>query len=247
MKTIAVISFMILIGLTSLSAQQQSSFYPTQRGNFVIGSRIGFSTSKSNIDIQSTSGSVSGDGGSASQFNLSPSIGYFLGTNFVLGIGADWLRTTSQGGVDLAGGSGDSPERSENDNILFGPFMRFYIPSGESKAWFLDGTVGFGNSRNQFVENAETQIIDNSLLSVSVGPGFTIFASDGIAIEALAKYNFVKSDSNINVGEINRQSTTWTNALDFSVGINFYFGAAKPVVVNPQQGAVPFNSNNLFR
>jgi hypothetical protein len=96
MKTIASIIAMILItGLENLAAQEaSSSINPTQRGNFIIGSRIGFSTSKSSIDVQSTTGSVKGDGGSASQLNLSPGIGYFLGENFAIGISMDWLRTT---------------------------------------------------------------------------------------------------------------------------------------------------------
>lgn len=244
MKTIAAILFMILITFGGLLAQQ-SNFYPTQRGNFMIGSSMGFSISKSSIDIQSNTGSVQGDGGRASQFNLSPSIGYFLGQNFVMGIGMDWLRTTSTAGVDLGGDVAAAAVRSENDNLLFGPFMRYYVPSGENKAYFLDATVGFGNSRNQFVENNETQIIDNSLLSIGVGPGFTIFASDGIALEALVKYNFAKSDSQINVGEISRTSVTWTNALDFSVGIRYYFGGVRPTAA--AQPAKPLNSGSLYR
>ncbi|WP_373548250.1 hypothetical protein [Haliscomenobacter sp.] len=243
MKTIAAILFMILIAFGGLSAQQ-SNFYPTQRGNFMIGSSMGFSISKSSIDVQSNTGSVQGDGGRASQFNLSPSIGYFLGQNFVMGIGMDWLRTTSTAGVDL-GDATVPPVRSENDNLLFGPFVRYYIPSGENKAYFLDATIGFGNSRNQFIENKETQIIDNSLLSIGVGPGFTIFASDGIALEALVKYNFAKSDSQINVGEISRTSVTWTNALDFSVGIRYYFGGVRPAAA--QQQPIPLNSGSLYR
>lgn len=127
-------------------------------------------------------------------------------------------------------------------------YEKFYNENYRShplKAYFLDATVGFGNSRNQFVENNETQIIDNSLLSIGVGPGFTIFASDGIALEALVKYNFAKSDSQINVGEISRTSVTWTNALDFSVGIRYYFGGVRPTAA--AQPAKPLNSGSLYR
>ena len=69
-------------------------------------------------------------------------------------------------------------------------------------------------------------------------------AAETIALEALAKYNFAKSDSQINVGDINRTSITWTNALDFSVGIRYYFGGVRPTAAQP---AVPLNSGNLFR
>jgi hypothetical protein len=66
-----------------------------------------------------------------------------------------------------------------------------------------------------------------SLLTIGVGPGFTIYSKNGLALEALVKYNFARSNSEINVQDINRISKTWTNAVDFSVGIQYYFGGFK--------------------
>ena len=199
------------------------SVQPTRRGNFVIGSRIGFSTAKSSIDVQSATGSVKGDGGSSYQFNLAPGIGYFFADNFVIGISMDWLKTNSSTGVDLSGGT-TAPQKSNNNNILFGPFMRYFISTGDDKAFFLGTTVGFGNSKNEFTANDATQSINNSLLTIGVGPGFTIYSKNGLALEALVKYNFAKSNSSIDVQGIQRTSKTWTNAVDFSVGLQYYFG-----------------------
>jgi hypothetical protein len=64
-------------------------------------------------------------------------------------------------------------------------------------------------------------------LTIGVGPGFTIYSKNGLALEALVKYNFARSNSEINVQDINRISKTWTNAVDFSVGIQYYFGGFK--------------------
>lgn len=217
----------LILSMMAVSAMAQVTLLqPTQRGNFVIGSRIGFSTAKSSVDVQSTTGSIKGDGGSSSQFNLSPGIGYFFAKNFVVGISMDWLKTHSSTGVDLNGGT-LAPQKSENNNVLFGPFIRYFFPTGEDKAFFLGTTVGFGNSKNQFISNNSTQTINNSLLTIGVGPGFTIYSKNGLALEALVKYNFARSNSEINVQDINRISKTWTNAVDFSVGIQYYFGGFK--------------------
>lgn len=220
----------LILSLFAVSAMAQVTLLqPTQRGNFVIGSRIGFSTAKSSVDVQSTTGSIKGDGGSSSQFNLSPGIGYFFAQNFVVGISMDWLKTNSTTGVDLNGGT-LAPQKSENNNVLFGPFIRYFFPSGEDKAFFLGTTLGFGNSKNQFISNNNTQTIDNSLLTIGVGPGFTIYSKNGLALEALVKYNFARSNSEINVQDINRISKTWTNAVDFSVGMQYYFGGFKAAI-----------------
>lgn len=225
MKKLIISSALSLFAFVAF-AQNLSVSQPTQQGNFVIGSRIGFSTAKSKVDVQSTGTSIKGDGGSSAQFNLAPGIGYFFLDNFALGIGMDWLKTNSSTGVDLNGGTA-APQKSDNNNILFGPFIRYFIPVGEDKAFFIGTTVGFGNSKNQFTADNKTQSIDNSLLTIGVGPGFTIYSKNGLALEALVKYNYARSNSEIDVQGVKRVSKTWTNAVDFSVGLQYYFGGFK--------------------
>jgi hypothetical protein len=211
----------------TVSAQVTLS-QPTQRGNFVIGTRLGFSSAKSTVDVQSSTGSIKGDGGSSYQLNFSPGIGYFITNNFVIGVGMDMVRTNSKTGVDLTGGTA-TPQESNNNNALFGPFLRYFIPFGDDKAFFIGTTLGFGNSKNQFTGSNKTQSINTSLLSIGVGPGFTIYSSNGLALEALVKYNFANSESKIDVQGIQRTSKTWTNAVDFSVGVQYYFGGFRAV------------------
>ena len=213
------------IFVTVAMAQAISSEF-TQRGNFVIGSRLGFATSKSTVDVQTATGTLKGDGGTNSQFNLSPNIGYFLVNNFVIGIAMDWLKTSSSNGIDLTGAP-TIPQKSSNNLVLFGPFIRYFIPVGDDKSFFIGSTLGLGNSKNQFIANNQTQTINNSLLNVGVGPGFTIFSSNGLALEALVKYNFAKSKTEVEIQNVKRTSNTITNALDFSVGLQYYFRGFK--------------------
>jgi outer membrane protein W len=222
MKKVVILLTFCIFAL--FATAQVTIIQPTQRGNFVIGSRIGFSTAKSTIEVTSATGSVKGDGGSSAQFNFAPAIGYFFANNIVLGIGMDWLNTRSKTGVDIDGGTEPSQE-TNNNNILFGPFVRYFIPTGDDNAFFVGTSVSFGNSKNEFTgSNNETQSINNSLLTIGVGPGFTIYSNNGLALEALVKYNFAKSDSEIDIQGIKRTSQSWTNAVDFSIGLQYYFG-----------------------
>jgi Outer membrane protein beta-barrel domain len=193
-KLIISIMSMISLGAAAQTVQTASiiGIQPTRRGNFVVGSRIGFSTAKSSVDVQSSAGSIKGDGGSSSQFNISPGIGYFFIDHLVIGISMDWLATHSSTGVDLSGGTAVA-QQSDNNNLLFGPFMRYFLPIDAEKAFFIGTTVGFGNSRNQFIADTKVQTINNNLFTVGVGPGFTIYSHNGLALEALAKYNFANS------------------------------------------------------
>lgn len=218
-----VITTLVLSMITMAAIAQVAVTKPTQRGNFVVGTRIGLGSSKSTVEVETASGTVKGDGGTASQFNLAPNLGYFLANNFVMGIGMDWLRTSSSSGIDVNGGSTGS-QRASNNVVLFGPFARYFIPIMDDKAFFIGSSLGFGNSKNQFTANNQTQSINTSLLNWGVGPGFTIFARNGLALETLVKYNFIKSKSEIDVQSVKRTSTTWTNAVDFSVGLQYYFG-----------------------
>jgi Outer membrane protein beta-barrel domain len=224
------IAFLTLSMCVIAVSAQVTFSQPTQRGNFVIGTRLGFSSAKSTVDVQSATGSIKGDGGSSYQLNIAPGIGYFIANNFVIGVGMDLIRTNSKSGVDLTGGTSTSQE-SNNNNVLFGPFIRYFIPFGDDKAFFIGSTVGFGNSKNQFTAGSTTQSINTSLLTIGVGPGFTIYSSNGLALEALVKYNFANSNSKIDVQGIQRTSKTWTNAIDFSVGVQYYFGGFRAATV----------------
>ena len=144
----------------------------------------------------------------------------------------DWLRTTSKTGIDVSGGA-EPPQESSNNNIFFGPFVRYFIPYRDDQAFFIGSSVSFGNSRNQFIgRDNVTQSINTNLLTIGVGPGFTIYSNNGLALEALVKYNFVKNDSDIDVQGIKRTSQSWTNAVDFSVGLQYYFGGFKAATIN---------------
>lgn len=218
-KLITLFAFLLVTALT----MAQTTLQPTKRGNFVIGTRMGFSAAKASVDVQSSTGSIKGDGGTSVQLNLSPAIGYFFANNFVIGVGMDLFSLSSSSGIDVTGND-SPPQDSRNNNVLFGPFVRYFFPVSDDQAFFIGSALGFGSSKNRYTADNETQTINNTLLSVGVGPGFTIYSNKGLALETLVKYNFAKSKSEIDVQGVRRVSETWSNGVDFSVGLQYYFG-----------------------
>lgn len=227
---IAQTDFMATTPTASQPIQQTAgNFLHTTRGNFMIGTGIGFSTSDSEVNVNTQNGSFSGDGGSSTQLNFSPSIGYFFANNFAFGVGMDLIASRTSSQTDIT--DPNSPEQSSrNSNVLFGPFARWYVGVSDDKAFFLGSTLGFGSSRDQY--NSATggdQTINNNIITVGVGPGFTVFSNSGLALEALVKYNYARSKSDIRIDDVARESLTRTHAFDFSVGLQYYFGGVRTI------------------
>jgi hypothetical protein len=148
---------------------------------------------------------------------VSPSLGYFLLDNFTLGIGLDYTSSSETRAGEA---------KTKDSDLLFGPFARFYFPFGD-KAIFLQGNFGFGNSSDNFNDGTGTQNINTNILAVGAGPGFTIFSNDAIGLEALVKYNYARSKFDIDLGGVKTSTTTKTNQIALSLGIQIYFAGLK--------------------
>lgn len=200
-----------------------ASAQPTERGNFLIGTRVGFSTAVSRLKVESPSFNYDGEGSRTSQFNIAPAIGYFVTRNFAVGVGMSYssYRSSDPSSADSTSREDDS----YSSNLLFGPFARIYLPISEDNAFILGSIAGFGNTVNQVKVNDVTQTIRTDLTSLGVAGGFTVFSQGGISLEALVIYSFDRSRNSLNLQGIQRKTTTWTNALNFSFGLQYYFGA----------------------
>ena len=121
-------------------------------------------------------------------------------------------------------------EKELDSDLLFGPFIRYYFPVASDMAFFLESTLGFGSSNSSTTLDGVDQDLTTNVLAVGIGPGFTIFSSQAIGIEAGMKYNFARSNADFSAGGESINVLTRTNQFDFSVGLQFYFtrGRLKP-------------------
>jgi hypothetical protein len=203
--------FSVLILSVLLVPVAQGQF--TDRGRFLLGSAVGFATNSSTTSLSNAAETEPKN----TQWNVSPSIGYFLFDNFTLGIGLDYTSSSeTRAGED----------KTKDADLLFGPFARYYFPFGD-KAIFLQSNFGFGNSSDNLTVGGVKQNINTNILAVGVGPGFTIFSNDGIGIEALVKYNYARSKFDIDLAGVKTTTTTKTNQIALSLGIQVYFSGLK--------------------
>lgn len=218
-NTLASILFFLLA--TTMVAMAQ----PTERGNFLIGTRVGFSTAVSRLKVESPTLNYDGEGARTSQFNIAPNIGYFITRNFALGIGMSYSSYRSSDPSSVISDTTGRDDDTYSSNLLFGPFARIYLPVSADNAFILGGIAGFGNTVNQIKIDTETQTIRTDLTSLGLAGGFTVFSQGGISLEALVIYSFDRSRNSLNLQNVVRKTTTWTNALNFSFGLQYYFGA----------------------
>ena len=211
----AILAFPFLLSHSNLTAQNES----LQRGNFAIGSGIGYTNSVT--DIQITNGSTTHQGGNnIFQLHLTPSIGYFLGNNFVVGLGMDYLVNSSK---DNNQGNNIGTERTSDTKLLFGPYSRIYFPFAGDQAFFFGAVYGYGRSETQITTDGEAQIVNTTLTTLGAGPGYSIFSNRRVALEAQAKYNYGASRNVFSVDGINQTTRTITTAWDFVLGMHLYF------------------------
>ncbi len=142
--------FLLLLSVSILVHAQ------TEKGTVMVGGSLGLKT---------------GDG--ASEFNLNPNIGFFVGNNFALG-GFVNFATAKTGEIS-------------STNFGIGPFARYYIGNTNTKPFivtefdYLTTTIKSGDQK--FNANGYGFLF---------GLGFAAFVNSTVAIEGITGYNYNK-------------------------------------------------------
>ena len=127
------------------------------------------------------------------------------------------------------GNSNQRTHKTDDSDLLFGPFARYYFQAGDNVAFFLVGNFGFGNSRDEQVVGETTQKIETNVFAVGTGPGLTVYSKGGFGIEAILKYNYARSNFDTTIGGVNTSTKTRTNQFSLALGIQYYFGGFQGV------------------
>ena len=209
--------YCILLFVLSLVSWTFSVGQVTDKGNFSIGSTIGFSSASSKVTQENeSSGTSEVTRPNSSQINIAPSVGYFILDDFAIGISMDY---TFNNVVE------EGEEKVKDSDLLFGPFARYYLPLGDDMAFILEANVGFGNATDVANINGDNQSIKANIFAFGVGPGFTIISGEAIGLEALIKYNYARGNFDTQIAGVHQKTTSITNQFDFSIGLQFYFSS----------------------
>lgn len=211
----------LLLGAATMNAQNNVACL--SKGNFAIGTRLGFSSATTNISVDAPNAVAASGGNTSTQISVTPTIGYFFARNFVVGMGMDYIANASR---DNDAGTSAGTEKTSDSKLLFGPYARYYIPVADDQAFFIGAVSGFGNSDTQVQVNGDNQTVRTNLTNIGIGPGYSIFANNCISMDAQIKYNYGTSRNSVNVAGVTSTTRTNTNAWDFVVGFHYYFTRA---------------------
>jgi outer membrane protein len=158
-----------------------------------------------------------------SSYSISPTIGYFLIDNLVVGAGVNFS------GFKATGSSpSEFPSESESKGrgISFAPFVRYYFNTGRIKP-YVGGSVGFGSNKarnestiiingvSNFAENERKQ---RSTEYTATG-GVAIFLTKYISVDTGVQYNNSTFNRDLNNGD---ESESTSSRINLTGGISVY-------------------------
>ncbi|MVM29934.1 outer membrane beta-barrel protein [Spirosoma sp. HMF4905] len=190
--------FTVLLLLIQLSVKAQ-----TQKGRWNAGVSIGqFSYQKDDV-----SNSFSG--------SISPTVGYFVATNFLLGIGVPLSYSTQNY-------SGYSIIRNEHAiSIGASPFARYYVGSSKLKPYVgISYSLSHANFHNENSLNTPSESnSESNSTTLTPSLGLAYFLNQNISLDAQLGYNWYSSKETL----FGSSSYTYRNAT-LGIGFNIFFG-----------------------
>lgn len=198
MKRIFLITALFALGIFGTANAQ------LQEGTFMLGADIG--SGIVGIGSNGLFGFNFGlNEGAGYSLGISPKVGYFTSDNFMLGAIANLGFTKS---AETTGGQ-------STKTTVYGiqALSRYYVSPGEA------GIENFTNSGRFFLEAnagiAGINIKDGNTtngFAFGVGPGYSYFISNTVALETSLKYN----------GLVGGGNTTYQNSLGLNLGVQVF-------------------------
>jgi hypothetical protein len=160
-----ILVFFALAGFTQAFAQ-------FEQGRMMVGGAVDLNSYGSTSVNGNTSTKVS----RTTHFGLSPTFGYFVVNNFVVG-----------GSLTL--GSSVTKYKTQNDkftssSFVIGPFARYYFDN-----FFVHGSAGIGISRSRFKGDRGQGVTTHNVSQLDLGGGYAFFLNDNVTFEPQLGFN----------------------------------------------------------
>jgi len=185
-----------MVVLGSALAQAQ-----TEKGRWTVGAQVG-----------NLSYSGSGEPFRTRQFSasLSPSAGYFLARNLVIGASVPISYSHQSSSV-----SGQGQAKGEVFGIGLAPFARYYFGTARLRP-FVNASVGFQQfwTSSTGFNSTETNRSSTNFTSYSAGAGAAYFINNTVSLDASLNYTnyFGSASANLN------------GSLGLNIGFRLFFG-----------------------
>lgn len=197
MKKILLLSTLFIMGFTGIANAQ------IEQGNLMLGSDIGSGL------VSNTSNGLFGlnfglNEGAGYNLGISPKVGYFVKDNFLLGavVNLGFAKSAKNRGIS-----------TQTTTYGVQALTRYYLSPGEKGVdnllkegrFFMEATAGIAGVN---VKNGAT----TNGFAFGVGPGYSYFVSNTVALETSLKYN----------GLVGGGNTTYQHALGLNFGVQVF-------------------------
>lgn len=188
----------------------------TEKGSFLLGGSLGFSSGKTKYNYSSSSFNSESK---STSFSISPSISYFVIDQLAVGIITPFSYTKVKSD-DL---------HSTSTSYSIGPIVRYYFPLGDQWAVFPEVAYSYGwtwTNSPYFVPTTgeiEHLQVNGTTSNFQGGVGLVYFLNQSIGIEGKVYY-LSRNDSDER-GERTGTILTSTDQsyIHFNVGLQIYF------------------------
>jgi outer membrane protein len=146
-----------------------------------------------------------------SGFQLTPSFGYFISDNFVIGGNLSYSSFTEN----------DQGFKWKSTELAIGPFVRMYkYTSNEKFAFFAEGSLLFGSGKEDPDGPGEFK---SRSITLAISPGFAYFISDKWVIDfQLQGISYRSYDPNTDVDD-DKETTLIFGVDSFNPSLGFRF------------------------
>lgn len=178
----------------------------TEKGGWTVGAQVGsisYSSQQSNKSFTVL---------------LSPSIGYFVAKNVVVGASIPGFYSSNR--FSSLGQPSFNTYESTNTQIGLSPYVRVYF--GESKLRpFVNASIGYNQQWLTNKSGLRTTKSDNSYLSYGVSAGGAYFINNNVSFDASLGYT---GGEELNIADFFNNGTTQPKSIGLSVGLRIFFG-----------------------
>lgn len=199
----------IVLTITLFVTTIAMSWAQTEKGRWTVGAQVG------NFQYSTQNGYTSFSG------NLSPSAGYFVANNLLVGTGVPLSLTTN----NYANPNGAVSDRSTG--IGLSPYVRYYIGSNKLKP-YVGVSYAYSSTRRRTDMGYQTLKASGFTSTVSPTIGAAYFINRSVAINAGLNYIWTRFNNGTTVYDVNGNPigdiTSTSKYLSLNIGFQIFLG-----------------------
>lgn len=209
-RTLAIL--ILMVSYSTFSMAQMT------RGSFMVRGNVGINYNQNQFDA-----GVLGSAGTYKEYNptiiLSPSVGYFIADNLVLGLKTSYARSRYSYASD---NTDVSQSKQITNTYALGLFIRKFVPITDKISFYMEanGSRGWEKPYGKNEDNEKLYFSKTNLLNLNAELGFQYMVTKNIGLDLHT--NLIQFSSR-NLIDLDRNEKAYTQQ-SFSIDLNSSIG-----------------------